>query len=106
VRRSELPFADIVLLDWNLGIVSGHVLGVVVGYGMLGYAVYAALRRPGWRTLDILVVAAIVGAITIARLYLEQHYISDATAGLAAGLIWVTTCISAIEVARQRHWAE
>lgn len=104
VRRSELPFADIVLLDWKFGLVSGHVLGVLVGYGMLGYAVYAALRSPGWRTLDIAVVAIVVAAITVARLYLEQAYISDATAGLAAGLIWVTTCISAIEVARQRRW--
>jgi undecaprenyl-diphosphatase len=46
---------------------------------------------------------AMVVAITISRLYLGQHYISDASAGLAAGLLWLTTCISGIEVARQRR---
>jgi membrane protein DedA with SNARE-associated domain/membrane-associated phospholipid phosphatase len=104
VRRSELPFADVVLLDWGTGLASGHALGVLVGFGMLAYLVCSFLKSPGTRMLVIIVAIALVVAITVSRLYLGQHYISDATAGLAAGLIWLTTCISGIEVARQRHW--
>lgn len=105
VRRSELPFADVVLIDWGSGLTSGHALGVVVGYGMLAYLVVTIVRRPAVRTLAFVWAIAMVAAITVARLYLGQHYVSDATAGVAAGLLWVVTCISGIEIARQRQWA-
>jgi len=102
VRRSELPFADVVLIDWGTGLASGHALGVLVGYGMLAYFVSSLVRSAAWRTVVAVIATAMVVAITISRLYLGQHYISDASAGLAAGLIWLATCISGIEVARQR----
>jgi membrane protein DedA with SNARE-associated domain/membrane-associated phospholipid phosphatase len=104
VRRSELPFAELVLLDWGTGLASGHALGVVVGYGMLAYFVDGFLRRATARTLVGACAVAMIALITISRLYLGQHYVSDATAGLAAGLLWLATCISGIEIARQRHW--
>lgn len=104
VRRSELPFADVVLLDWGTGLASGHALGVLVGFGMLAYLVCGFIKNPAGRTLIITIATALVAAITVSRLYLGQHYISDASAGLAAGLLWLTTCISGIEIARQRHW--
>jgi membrane protein DedA with SNARE-associated domain/membrane-associated phospholipid phosphatase len=104
VRRSELPFADVVLLDWGTGLASGHALGVLVGYGMLAYFIDGFLKRATARTLVGACAVAMVAAITISRLYLGQHYVSDATAGLAAGLLWLATCISGIEISRQRHW--
>jgi len=104
VRRSELPFADVVLLDWGTGLASGHALGVLVGYGMLAYFIDGFLKRAAARTLVSTCAVALVAAITISRLYLGQHYVSDASAGLAAGLLWLATCISGIEISRQRHW--
>lgn len=104
VRRSELPFADVVLLQWGTGLTSEHALGVFVGYGMMAYLVSTYLRGPATKTLVATVAIAIVAAITVSRLYLGQHYVSDAAAGLAAGLLWLTTCVTGIEVARQRHW--
>ena len=105
VRRSDLPFADAVVADWGTGIASGHALGVLVGLGMLAYLLCSFLRRATSRMLVITLAVSLVAAITLSRLYVGQHYISDATAGLAAGLLWLTTCVSGIEVARQRHWA-
>jgi len=104
VRRSELPFADIVLIDWGTGLTSGHALGVLVGYGMTAYMLYSSLRSAVLRSACIVLATAIVAGITISRLYLGQAYISDATAGLAAGMIWWATCVSGVEIARQRHW--
>lgn len=104
VRRSELPYADIVLLDWGTGLASGHALGVIVGYGMIAYFAASLSRRAITRTLIVVLAIALVSAITISRLYLGQHFVSDAAAGLAAGVLWLTACISAIEVSRQRHW--
>jgi undecaprenyl-diphosphatase len=104
VKRSELPFADVVLIDWGTGLASGHALGVLVGYGMLAYIITSPIRSAVTRTIIWVIATAMVVAITISRLYLGQHYISDVTAGLAAGLLWVTACISGIEIARQRHF--
>lgn len=104
VRRSELPFADVVLIDWGTGLASGHVLGVLVGYGMLAYLACSFLKRAAARSLVIVVAVGIVAAIAVSRLYLGQHYVSDASAGAAAGLLWLMTCISGIEIARQRRW--
>jgi membrane-associated phospholipid phosphatase len=93
------------LIDWGTGLASGHALGVLVGYGMLAYLISSRLRSAATRTVIAVIATALVIAITISRLYLGQHYVSDASAGLAAGLIWLTTCVSGIEVAKQRHWA-
>jgi membrane-associated phospholipid phosphatase len=104
VHRAELPHADIMLLDWGTGLASGHALGVLVGYGMIAYLVAKLTSRAITRTLIVVLAIAVVAAIMISRLYLGQHFVSDAAAGLAAGVLWLTACISAIEVSRQRHW--
>jgi membrane protein DedA with SNARE-associated domain len=104
VRRSELPFADVVLIDWNTGLVSGKALGVVVGYGMVAYLL-SSIARNGWvRGLISILAVAMIVAITVSRLFLGQQYISDASAGLAAGLVWMVTCVTGVEIARQRKW--
>jgi membrane protein DedA with SNARE-associated domain/membrane-associated phospholipid phosphatase len=104
VHRSELPFADVVVVGWGTGLTSGHALGVLVGYGMLAYLVATLLRGAAVRALVVTLAIALVAAITASRLFLGQQYVSDTTAGLAAGLLWLTACISGIEVSRQRHW--
>lgn len=103
VRRSELPFADLVVIDWSVGFVSGHALGVLVGYGMAAWLVSQRVKGAGLRTLIGVLAIMMVVAITVARLYLGQHYFSDAAAGLAAGIVWLAACISGIEIAKQRE---
>jgi undecaprenyl-diphosphatase len=76
-----------------------------VGLGMLAYLLCGSIRGAAGRVLVIVVATAMVVVITIARLYLGQHYISDAAAGLAAGFVWLAACVSGIEVARQRAWS-
>jgi membrane protein DedA with SNARE-associated domain/membrane-associated phospholipid phosphatase len=99
VRRSELPFADLIVLDWGTGLASGHVLGVVVGYGMLAYLLSSLATRTSSRWAIVAVATTVVAAITVARFYLGQHYVSDASAGIAAGMLWLTACVSGSELA-------
>jgi len=103
VRRSELPFADVVLIDWGTGLASGHALGVVLGYGMLAYLVSTWIRQRWLRGVVVTLAVAMVAAITISRLFLGQHYLSDASAGIAAGMVWLGTCVSGIELAQARR---
>jgi undecaprenyl-diphosphatase len=102
VRRSELPFADVVVVGWGSGIVSGHVLGTLVGYGMLTHLAFAVTRRPATRTAFVVATIGIVAAVAVSRLFLGVHYVTDEVAGLAAGMLWLTTCVSGVEIAQQR----
>jgi undecaprenyl-diphosphatase len=40
-------------------------------------------------------------AIGVSRLYLGVHYFSDVVGGYAAGVLWLSACISGVEVARR-----
>jgi membrane protein DedA with SNARE-associated domain/membrane-associated phospholipid phosphatase len=83
---------------------SGHALGSLVGYGMLAYVIGASLKesqRGRWHIM--LATALIVIAIGISRLYLGVHYFSDVVAGYAVGILWLSVCISGLQVAQRRR---
>jgi membrane protein DedA with SNARE-associated domain/membrane-associated phospholipid phosphatase len=101
VHRSRLPFAAEFLHGQTISFPSGHALGALVGYGMLAYLIASALRRPALRAAVVAIFSALVVAIGVGRLYLGVHYFSDLTAGFAAGLLWLTTCITGLELSRR-----
>lgn len=82
---------------------SGHALGSLTCYGMLAY-ILAVFWAKDWRarTAIVAVAALLVLAIGFSRLYLGVHYFSDIIAGYAAGLVWLSVCITAVETARQK----
>lgn len=83
---------------------SGHSLGSLVGYGMLAYLLVVAQPGHGRRTAIIVAAAvALVLAIGLSRLYLGVHYFSDVVGGYAAGALWLSACISGMEVVRRRQ---
>ena len=82
---------------------SGHALGVVLGFGMLAYLGSTAFHRASVRAVVVTLAIVMIAGITISRLYLGQHYLSDASAGIAAGMVWLATCVSGIEVAQARR---
>ena len=90
----------------GLGAPSGQALEALVGYGMVGY--FIALLAPGRRVTMIAMVltAGLVLAICFGRLYLGTRYFSDIVSGLAAGGVWLATCITGLEVARRRTTRE
>lgn len=105
VHRSALPFADVVVAEWGTGLASAHVLGAVVGFGMLAHFIFAQTSRVPTRAAIVTATVVVVFAIAVSRLYLGIHYVSDEMAGLAAGLLWLTTCVSGVELAEQRSRA-
>lgn len=105
VHRSALPFADVVVAEWGTGLASAHVLGAVIGFGMLAHFVFTQTSRVATRAAIVTATVAIIFGIAVSRLYLGIHYISDEMAGLAAGLLWLVTCVSGVEIAEQRSRA-
>ena len=69
--------------------------------GMLAYFGVLALRT--WRTRTAIVFGTLLLVLLIgfSRLYLGVHYFSDVVAGYAAGGVWLSTCITAMEFARR-----
>jgi PAP2 superfamily len=77
-------------------------MGSLIGYGLLGYAVaFLWIHRRRAQLSVVLVAALLVVAIGLSRLYLGVHYFSHVVGGYAAGVLWLSACISGLEVARR-----
>lgn len=103
IRRPRPTGAAAFLHGASWSFPSGHSLGAMIGYGMLAYilALHASRRRS--RATIYSAAALLVVAIGLSRLYLGVHYFSDVVGGFAAGLVWLSACISGVEVARRRR---
>jgi len=106
IHRPRPPYATALLQHSSWSFPSGHAMGSLVGYGMLAYVLLLmGLRTRRFRVLIVTGLASLIVAIGISRLYLGVHYFSDVVGGYAAGLLWLSACVSAVELARrwQRH---
>jgi undecaprenyl-diphosphatase len=89
------------------GFPSGHVLSLVVFFGLMIYLVAtASRRRRRWRLLASLVCLVAVAAVAFSRLYLDKHWLSDLGGGLSIGLAYLLLAIWLIEVVFVRAPAE
>jgi undecaprenyl-diphosphatase len=51
----------------------------------------------------VVATAVLVIAIGLSRLYLGVHYFSDVVAGYAVGVLWLSVCISGLQVVQRRR---
>jgi membrane protein DedA with SNARE-associated domain len=101
IRRPRPPYAAAFLQHYSWSFPSGHAMASLIGYGMLGYLlVVLRIHRRSLQISVLLSAAVLILAVGISRLYLGVHYFSDVVGGYAAGLLWLTACISGLEVAR------
>jgi membrane-associated phospholipid phosphatase len=77
-------------------------MGLLVVYGMLAYllVVFWTERRRTQLTI-VLIAALLTVAIGVSRLYLGVHDSSDVVAGYGVGLLWLSACITGLEMARR-----
>ncbi|HKW09467.1 MAG TPA: bifunctional DedA family/phosphatase PAP2 family protein [Gemmatimonadaceae bacterium] len=105
IHRERPIFEVSYATETSFSFPSSHVLGALVGYGMIAYFVMCLTTSRFWRALAVAVGGALVLAVGYSRLYLGLHFFSDVIGGLAAGAVWLTTCITALEVARRKQEA-
>jgi membrane protein DedA with SNARE-associated domain/membrane-associated phospholipid phosphatase len=79
---------------------SGHAMISVVFYGMAAYLMVRVARRWKTRVLAVTAVSFVVFMIGLSRIYLQVHYLSDVVAGYVGGLLWLTVCVTGIEIYR------
>ena len=102
IQRSRPPYAAGFLHPSSWSFPSGHAMGSLIGYGMLAYLLVVLwTHRRGMQISIILGAALLIVAIGLSRLYLGVHYFSDVVGGYAAGVLWLSACISGLEVARR-----
>jgi len=103
IRRPRPPYAAAFLPDSSWSFPSGHAMGSLIGYGMLAYVLVAlVVQGRALRVGVVLGAVVLIVAVGLSRLYLGVHYFSDVVGGYAAGVLWLSACISGIEVARRR----
>jgi len=98
--RPEDAMDFLVNISWSFP--SGHSMGSLIAYGMLAYVLSTEfVHHRDLRKWVIAPCAFMVLAIGVSRMYLGVHYLSDVLGGFAAGGLWLTACITGLEVARR-----
>jgi len=104
IRRPRPVGATAFLHGESFSFPSGHALGSLVGYGMLAYVIGSSwITTTRGRFRLVIATAVLVVAIGISRLYLGVHYFSDVVGGYAVGVLWLSVCISGLQVAERRR---
>lgn len=99
-HRTRPSFAsEFAMTSWSFP--SGHAMDSLIGYGLFAYLL--SVRFPRARKLILVAAAVLVVLIGYARIYLGVHYLSDVVAGYAAGLIWLSVCITGYRFAERRR---
>jgi undecaprenyl-diphosphatase len=81
------------------GFPSGHVLSLVVFFGLIVYLIAtASKRRRRWRVLACGVCVGTVAVVAFSRLYLDKHWLSDLAGGLTVGMAYLLLAIWVVEV--------
>ncbi len=94
------PEHSTIVASWSFP--SGHAMEALIGYGMLVYVLIVLFPRVHARHAWVIGAAVLlVLAIGFTRLYLGVHYFSDVIAGYAAGAVWLSACISGLEITRR-----
>jgi membrane protein DedA with SNARE-associated domain/membrane-associated phospholipid phosphatase len=104
IQRPRPIGAEAFLRGETFSFPSGHALGSLVGYGMLAWVIgskWIETARGRWWL--VVATAVLVITIGISRLYLGVHYFSDVVAGYAVGVLWLSVCVSALQVAERRR---
>ncbi len=93
MRPPESFFA---YLETGYSFPSAHAAMSFACYGFIVYLVWRSATSQSFRTIAVLGLSVLIGAIGFSRLYLGVHYLSDVVGGYALGAacvwlaIWTT----------------
>ena len=80
---------------------SGHAMGSTVVFGAFSYLILRAKASWPRRAAGLAAMVTSVLAVSLSRVYLGVHWISDIGAGIVAGVLWVTVATVAYEAFRR-----
>jgi undecaprenyl-diphosphatase len=80
---------------------SGHTMAATLFYGLIAVFIMQSVRRWRWRVLTFVAALFVILLVALSRMYLGAHYLSDVLGAMALGLMWLATCITAVELNRR-----
>jgi membrane-associated phospholipid phosphatase len=103
VHRPRPPGAERFLFGHSWSFPSGHAMGSLIGFGMLGYCAltYTSLRTSA-RQLIVGVCAILTILIGFSRVALGVHYRGDVLGGWIIGGVWLAAGIALLRTAERR----
>jgi membrane protein DedA with SNARE-associated domain len=103
VRRAELPHLPDLITNNLPQLPTGHTIEAIVAFGLIAHLLIRQTRSGPLRVLIVVLALALLSGIVAARLFLGTSYLSMESASIAAGVIWLATCISGLELAKHRR---
>ena len=85
------------------GFPSGHVLSLVVHFGLMTYLLATSTAARSHRRVGYAGCVVIVLTVGFSRLYLEAHWVSDLAGGLTLGLAYLLATIWLVEGITRRR---
>ena len=80
--------------------------GATLLYGLLALFAWKTLKNRTARLACAFGACLLILLIGFTRIYLGAHYLSDVLGALAAGILWLTFCCTAVETLRRRYKSE
>ena len=99
-HRTRPSFDEPLLTLTTFSFPSGHTAGAVLFYGMLASVIMSRLASRGARAACVLLAALLVAVVSLSRMYLGVHYLSDVLAAACASLAWLIFCSVAVHALR------
>ncbi len=87
VRRDRPPFGDDMAAEIGYSMPSGHALNGTLAAGLVVVLLWPWLRRRGARGLAVAGAGAVALVVSLDRLVMGVHYLSDVAVGAAIGVI-------------------
>jgi membrane protein DedA with SNARE-associated domain/membrane-associated phospholipid phosphatase len=100
-RPSPMPEVAAVFSWFGFSFPSGHAMGSLIVYGLLAYFLILWSKKWVFSTGVVFLTILYVLIIGFSRVYLGENYLSDVLCGLIGGFVWLSSCLTALELLRR-----
>jgi membrane-associated phospholipid phosphatase len=99
--RARPDLAEMLRQAHGYSFPSGHAMESTVVFGALSYLAFRTTERWGAKAAVLALGITLIIAVSLSRVYLGVHWISDVVAGISAGALWVVITTMAYETVRR-----
>jgi membrane-associated phospholipid phosphatase len=99
--RARPDLAEAIRSAQGFSFPSGHAMGTTVVFAALSYLILRAQQPWKRRAAGLAAATSVIVAVSLSRVYLGVHWISDIGAGISGGLLWVLVTTVSYETFRR-----
>lgn len=101
VHRQRPAWSDLVTEPSSYSFPSGHTMAATMLYGFIAVVCVRLFRPWRWRAFAVSGALLLVLVVGFSRIYLGVHYLTDVLAGMAAGIAWLSLCVTGVSTFRR-----